>query len=52
MATDPREAIAGLSSTLLTVEKVMNLDGMRTEIADLETQASADRKSTRLNSSH
>ena len=41
MAQDPREAIAGLSSTLLTVEKVMNLDGMRTEIADLETQASA-----------
>ena len=41
MAQDPREAIAGLSSTLLTVEKVMNLDGMRAEIVDLETQASA-----------
>lgn len=41
MAQDPREVIASLSSTLLTVEKVMNLDGMRSEIADLETQASA-----------
>lgn len=41
MALEPREAISALSATLLTVEKVMNLENMRAEIADLETQASA-----------
>ena len=41
MALEPREQIAALSSTLLTVEKVMNLESMRAEIVDLETQASA-----------
>ncbi len=40
MALEPREAISALSATLLTVEKVMNLENMRVEIADLEAQAS------------
>jgi peptide chain release factor 2 len=41
MATEPREVINELSTTMKTVESVMDLPAMRKEIEDLETAASA-----------
>ena len=46
MADDFSELINELSSTLLTIEKVLNVKNMEVEIKDLEIQASVpDRKS-------
>ncbi len=41
MAIDFPEALAGLESTLSSIEQVLDLSAMRAEIADLERQASA-----------
>jgi peptide chain release factor 2 len=39
MATDPREQLAELSSTLTSIESVLDLDKMRKELGELETDA-------------
>ncbi len=41
MPTDPSEALRDLNATLTSVEKVLDLDKLRRELADLEQQAAA-----------
>ncbi|MEY9889331.1 peptide chain release factor 2 [Catenulispora sp. MAP12-49] len=41
MATDPSEELKNLRATMASIEAVLDLDKLRTQIADLEEQASA-----------
>ncbi|MEY9862158.1 peptide chain release factor 2 [Catenulispora sp. GAS73] len=41
MATDPSEELKNLRATMASIEAVLDLDRLRTQIADLEEQASA-----------
>ncbi|MBS2535905.1 peptide chain release factor 2 [Catenulispora sp. NF23] len=41
MATDPSEELKNLRTTMASIEAVLDLDKLRTQIADLEEQASA-----------
>ena len=50
MARDYANEVSELSATLSSVEQVLNLPKLRNEFEELEKEA--DRKSTRLNSSH